>query len=134
MIWKIAICDDNAGEITAIQAMLERYARERELTFFVTPFRDGSGLLSAYADDGRHFDLIFLDVIMGEMNGIETAHRLRQYGAGAPIVFFTTSRDYAVESYEVEAAGYLMKPVAYDKLAAVLDRLLKKPERQFRRC
>lgn len=128
MIWKIAICDDNAAEITAIQAMLERYARELELSFFVTPFRDGSGLLSAYVDDGRHFDLIFLDVIMKEMNGINTALRLRQYGVRTPIVFFTTSRDYAVESYEVEAAGYLMKPVSYDKLAAVLDRLLKKPD------
>ena len=65
---------------------------------------------------------------MGELNGIETARRLHQYGAEAPIVFFTTSRDYAVESYEVEAAGYLMKPVSYDKLTAVLDRLLKKAD------
>lgn len=128
MIWKIAICDDNAKEISAIQAMLERYARERQQSFSFSLYSDGSNLISALEDDNRHFELILMDIIMNEISGINAAFRLRQYGVRTPIVFFTTSRDYAVESYEVEAAGYLMKPVSYDKLATVLDRLMKKPD------
>mgnify|MGYP000712500954 CR=1 FL=1 len=47
---------------------------------------------------------------MGELNGIDTARRLRKLGVEAPIIFLTASPDFALESYEVEASGYLLKP------------------------
>lgn len=128
MIWKLAVCDDNAAEIAVMRTLLTRYAGERGLTFRLYIYSDGRNLVSAYEDEGARFDLILLDVLMEQLGGIDAAARLRHDGVRTPLVFFTTSRDYAVESYEVDAAGYLMKPVSYDKLAALLDRLLKKPD------
>lgn len=63
---------------------------------------------------------------MIRMSGLDAAMRLRRRGMHTPVVFFTTTRDYAVESYNVEAAGYLIKPVQYEKLAAVLDKVFSK--------
>lgn len=125
-MWRIAVCDDSAAEIASIQSLLERYAARKGLTFQVSVCRDGSELISAYEDEGAYFDLILLDVIMEGLNGIDTAVRLRRYGVHTPLIFFTTSRDYAVESYEVEAAGYLVKPVDGSKLSAVLDKVFAK--------
>ena len=52
-------------------------------------------------------ELLFLDIYMKELNGMETARRLRELECKVPIVFMTSSRDFAVESYEVHASGYL---------------------------
>ena len=128
MIWKIALCDDSAAERQNLAGLLEHYAEERELTLQCYPYPSGSSLISAHEDEGLCFELILLDVLMGELGGIETALRLRRGGVQTPLVFVTTSRDYAVESYDVDAAGYLLKPVAYKKLFSLLDRLLKRPE------
>lgn len=128
MIWKLAICDDSPSEIAMIQKILIRYAEETGVTFRLYTYNNGSDLVSAWEDEGTQFDLIFLDVLMKPLNGIDTAARLRRSGVRTPVIFVTTSRDYAVESYEVEAAGYLMKPVAYEKLATLLNRVLKKSD------
>ena len=68
-------------------------------------------------------NMLFLDAVMDGMNGIETARRLREKGYGGSIIFLSASRDYAVESYEVEASGYLMKPVQAFQITALLDRI-----------
>lgn len=128
MIRKLAICDDNSAEITLIESLLNRYTSEKNITFRLYTFGDGCDLISAYEDEAAQFDLILLDVLMQQLNGIDTAARLRRRGIHTPIIFFTTSRDYAVESYDVEAAGYLIKPVSYEKLKALLDRVLRKTD------
>lgn len=125
-MWRIAICDDNTEEITAVQILLKRYASQRALAVQVSVYHDGSELVSSYEDEGAYFDLILLDILMEGLNGIDTAARLRRNGVRTPLVFFTTSRDYAVESYDVEAAGYLIKPVEYERLCSVLDRIFNK--------
>lgn len=127
-MWSIAICDDSAPEIAQLRTLLSRYAAQTGLSIQLSAYTDGSDLISAYEDNGLRFDLILLDVLLGRANGIDTAAKLRRIGVHAPIVFCTTSRDYAVESYEVEAAGYLVKPIAYEKLKQLLQKLLKKQD------
>lgn len=127
-MWKIAICDDNSAEAQRLQVLLNRYAAHKGLSFQIRTYPDGIDLASAYEDNGLRFDLILLDVLMLRSNGIDTAAKLRRLGIRTPIIFCTTSRDYAVESYEVEAAGYLVKPVTYERLALLLDRNLKKQD------
>ena len=127
-MWRLAICDDSAAETDAVRALLDRYAAQKMLTFQVSAYHDGGELVSAHEDEGRHFDLILLDILMRQLNGVDAALRLRRSGVRTPLIFFTSSRDYAVESYDVEAAGYLIKPVEYEKLAAVLDRVFRKME------
>lgn len=125
-MWRIAICDDNADEITEIQTLLKRYAAQNGLTVRVSTYRDGSELVTAYEDNGAYFDLILSEVLMERLNGIDAAIRLRGNGVHTPILFFADSRDYAVESYEVDAVGYLIKPVKYEKLSAALGKVFNR--------
>lgn len=127
-MWKIAICDDNSAETEQLRTLLNRYAHQKGLSLQIYAYSDGGALISAYEDKGLRFHLILLDVLMQRSNGIDTAAKLRRLGVHTPIVFCTTSRDYAVESYEVEAAGYLVKPVTYERLALLLDKSLKKQD------
>ena len=66
-------------------------------------------------------DLIILDIIMPLLNGMDTAKELRQEHQSVPIIFLTSSREFAVDSYEVKALNYLMKPVDPEKLFAAMD-------------
>ncbi len=70
-------------------------------------------------------DLIILDVIMPLLNGMDTARELRDADQTVPIVFLTSSREFAVDSYEVKAFHYLIKPVDAGKLFSVLDNFKK---------
>ena len=70
-------------------------------------------------------DLLFLDICMKQLNGMETARKLRQIQCKVPIIFLTASPDYAIESYEVQASGYLLKSFSEEKLMKLLNRILK---------
>ena len=76
-------------------------------------------------------DLIILDVIMPLLNGMDTARELRNDNQIVPIIFLTSSREFAVDSYEVKAFHYLIKPVDDVKLFRTLDFSL---ENGFFRC
>ena len=57
---------------------------------------------------------------------METARKLRQIQCKVPIIFLTASPDYAIESYEVQASGYLLKSFSEEKLMKLLNRILKR--------
>ena len=69
------------------------------------------------------FDLYILDVIMPQLSGIELGRKLRAMGVSSPIIYLTASRDYAVESYNVRAFHYLVKPIEKEKLFSVLSQV-----------
>lgn len=73
------------------------------------------------APDG--LDVLFLDIYMPGLNGMEAAKRLRELGVRTPVVFLTTSPDFAVESYDVAAFGYLLKPITATRLSGLIDKL-----------
>lgn len=73
------------------------------------------------APDG--LDVLFLDIYMPGLNGMEAAKRLKELGVRTPVVFLTTSPDFAVESYDVAAFGYLLKPITAPRLSGLMDRL-----------
>ena len=70
-------------------------------------------------------ELLYLDIYMKKLNGMETARKLRQLQCRVPIIFLTASPDYAIESYEVQASGYLLKPFSEEKLMKILNMILK---------
>lgn len=70
------------------------------------------------------FDLLLLDIIMPGVTGMEAAKELRKSNCDIPIIFLTSSREYAVESYRVSAEDYILKPVQKDELFPVLDKQL----------
>ena len=97
--------------------------RKGEGTFF--EFSSGEGLLRWMEKHAGELDLVFLDIEMGELDGMETARRLRLADEGLQLVFVTGYTDYVFDGYSVGALGYLMKPPQPDRLDEVLDRGLE---------
>ena len=119
----IAVCDDNEKELKTLLSAIERWSEESGHAVKVSDFSRGEILLNTILD-GKKYDLFIFDVVMPEMNGMELAKKIRssKYVAdNTPIVFLTSYRDYAVESYEVRAFHYLLKPLDYKKTAEVLN-------------
>ena len=119
---RIGICDDSADARIALKAALERAMdrRKGEGTFF--EFSSGEGLLRWLEKHAGELDMVFLDIEMGELDGMETARRLRSADEGLQLVFVTGYTDYVFDGYSVGALGYLMKPPKPDQLDGVLDR------------
>lgn len=117
---RIAVCEDNELHRDIFSCMLNRYATEKSLDFVIAPYDNGTGFLYDI-EDGAYFDVVFLDIYMKDMLGIDTAHHLRANGYKGSIIFLTATPDFALESYDVGADGYLLKPLDYSKLETVLD-------------
>ena len=84
-------------------------------------FQDGKALLEA-AQKGTAYDLLFCDIYMKEENGIEVAQKLLALSPKTAVVFFTTSREHAVDAFSLEALHYLVKPVSQEDIAEVFRR------------
>ncbi len=120
---RIAICDDSPIDRECIMDLLHLYMTEHSIPYTTGVYENGLQLLYD-VEDGAYFDLLFLDIYMGEVHGMDTAWKLRKAGYTGKIIFLTSTPEFAVDSYEVEAAGYLLKPHDYTKLAALLGRII----------
>ena len=118
----IAVCEDHMAECCRLSLKIRDLLEEKKVSCSLRQFYSGKALLEA---DGK-FDLIFLDILMDGMDGMETAGRLRERGGRSLLVFVSSSRDYVFDAYDVEA--YLVKPVDERKLRRVLLRALTKME------
>lgn len=117
----VVICEDNPVEASNLQSVVEEVARERALSIDVHTFARGDKLLMNFCRG--EFDLAFVDIVLGDgPNGIETARSLRAEDEALPIVFVTSSAEYALDGYDVQALHYLMKPATKDQLHLVFDR------------
>lgn len=122
----IAICDDLECERTAIAKHLGTYFSEPSLW----QYGEGAELVRAHKE--KQFDLILLDMLMPGLNGIETAEQIRAFDQRTPIVFVTTTEDFAVQSYRVLAFDYLLKPVTEEAMTECLDRFIRLvPDKRF---
>lgn len=137
MTYLIALCDDETAELDKTEKLLSTYEKKRpELDFMIECFESAGELL--YMVEERNYvpDLIFMDIFMpgqeGESGclGMEAAKRLRDMGNKAKLVFLTTSKEYALEAFDVDASQYLLKPIAEDKITAVLDKFLVETEEE----
>lgn len=110
-----------------------------------TPLRSEKGFLlpwklfrlrcfSVPVPDSYPFDLIFLDIDLGGMDGMALARKIRETDSEVPILFLTNHREYVFEGYEVQAFRYLLKPVTEDTLFPLLDELQSCADRKSRIC
>ena len=122
----IAICDDEAWYVQQTANFAREYLHSRpELSGQIHTFPCGQALLNKVEETGG-FDLYLLDIIMPELNGIQTGQQLRELGNGGEIIYLTTSSDYAIDSYSVRAFFYLLKPIQKERLFEVLDAAVEK--------
>ena len=117
---QIAICDDLEEERVILSRMLRNYARRLGLSLQVHFFVSGEELLQSVRR-ANACQVLFLDIYMPGISGVETARRLRAAGYGASIVFATTSTDHGVDSFEVRASDYLVKPFRQEEVDRALD-------------
>lgn len=119
----IAICDDSKQERQILAALFKRYQELHATPLQIHIFQNGFSLLDAI-DQGKRFDITILDILMPGENGIEIARNIRASGTDTEIIFLTSSPEYAVDSYEVKAQNYLLKPVIEEKFFASIDSIL----------
>ena len=119
----IAICDDSKQERQILAALFNRYQELHATPLQIHIFQNGFSLLDAI-DQGKRFDITILDILMPGENGIEIARNIRASGTDTEIIFLTSSPEYAVDSYEVKAQNYLLKPVTEEKFFASIDSIL----------
>lgn len=117
---KIAVCDDDVQELTRLTNLLRRYQGERNATIKYVAFSNAIELLDTVSKDS--YDVLLLDILMPGYTGMQAAHEIREFDKGVKIIFLTSSPEFAVESYAVDAYYYLLKPCAAEKLFPVLDR------------
>ena len=115
---RIAVCDDMPSDRRVLIGMINKYLDLRDYLVEMNEYTSGEELLSS----GLSYDLVFLDIYMGELNGIQTAERLNQRCPGVQIILCSTSNEFGAESYDVSAFRYLIKPLSEEKLFATLDR------------
>lgn len=118
---KIAICDDDSFYNTQVLEYANIYATQNpdvHLTFSV--FTQPEDLIDATQKNGG-FDVYILDIVMPETNGIELGVELRKLGYDGKIIYLTSSKEFAVDSYKVKAFNYILKPVLYPDFASALD-------------
>lgn len=126
---RIAICDDETDARDALRFQLEKILIE-DAEEIVYEFSLGTNAASWLANHPGEIDLLFLDVEMKGLNGMETAKKIRTFDEQVVIVFVTGYADYVFDGYHVGALDYLMKPVAEDKLRQLIGRVREKHARE----
>lgn len=125
MRYKIAICDDSDTDRRYVLNMVESWAESAAHNVDVNTFPSAESFLFHYEEESD-YDILLLDIEMGEMDGVTMAKKIRHANDTVQIVFITGYSDYISEGYEVAALHYLMKPVKEEKLRSVLDRAAEK--------
>ena len=118
MLLRVAIVDDLEMDARGIRADLETIAQGHfELT--CESFPSGEAFLSRFSRDA--FDLVFMDIFMGGISGIDAAQAAREADPRCLIVFLTTSPDFALQSFPLHPFDYLLKPVALPRLQKLVQ-------------
>ena len=124
---KIAICDDSKLDRQLLKVVIQTYFENNEEEFKIFEYESGDNLLADIEEGYIEVELLFLDIIMNGTNGMKIARKLRD-------IQFKAHAYYAVESYEVQAAGYLLKPYDTNKLTLLLDEILQRSVQKKNCC
>jgi DNA-binding LytR/AlgR family response regulator len=128
----IAICDDNKECLLNVTDLLNIYINiqrgKKAIKYSV--FHNALDLIAAI-ESGQQYDLVLLDIIMPFMTGMDAAKEIRVFNQDVKIIFFTSSNEFAVESYSVGAYYYAIKPIGKETLFIILDRVVSEMETQI---
>jgi two-component system, LytTR family, response regulator len=118
---KIALCDDDISVTTLLSQMVKDYCEKYNLSSLTRSFKNGIELLA----DIQNFDIIFLDIDMSGMNGIEAAQKIRKKDKNVKIVYVTNFADYQNSAFSVHVFSYILKPLTTEKIYREMDELLE---------
>jgi len=121
----IALCDNEDIYLDRYQSKLESLAKKMNINLDIIRFSSGESLLFYLEDHPNKFQLIYLDIVMGGLNGIETALQIRKLNTFVKIVFLTTSKDFVYSAFDANATNYLIKDLHDDKFDEVFHSVFK---------
>jgi len=117
----IAIVEDDREEQQRLVRNLQRYALENQQSFSFSLYESALDFLEAK----KPFDIVFMDIMLPGLNGMEAAMELRKRSSRTVLIFVTTMVQFAIKSYEVDALDYIVKPVTYERLTMKLKKAIR---------
>ncbi len=120
-MYRIAIVEDEPVSIEKLKRYLQRFSEENHIPLSVKVFHDGLSFISDYTAD---HDVVFMDIEMPHMNGLESARKMRMIDSEVCLIFVTNLAQYAIEGYAVRAMDFLVKPVEFQNFSMKLKRAL----------
>lgn len=121
-MFHIALVEDDEACALETQTYIENFGKESGLELRVTRFSSGVRFLDGYSPI---YDIVFMDIEMPEMNGMDTARKLREIDPVVVLIFVTNMAQYAIKGYEVNAIDYMVKPVGYFNFKLKLQKAIK---------
>lgn len=122
---KIGILDDSIDAINELECYIRKFLDEKELSFSIDKYNQGFNLLDNIKNK---YQIIFLDIDMPAINGLDVARKIREVDTSVLIVFVTNMAGCAINGYEVAAIDFLVKPIKPQQLNFCLSRCLDKLE------
>lgn len=119
----IAIVEDDKQQATQLEEALKRYGEEFRTPLKITVFYNAMAFLGKYTAE---YDIVFMDILMPMMNGMDASRVLREKDDKVMIIFVTNMQQYAIQGYEVGAFDFILKPVTYPEFKLKFTRALSK--------
>lgn len=125
---RIALVDDEQECLNEIDCLCKEFGEEAGYPVETVLFNSGEAFLAAFGDG---FDLVFMDVYMEGMDGVDAAFRMRRQDSGCLLVFLTSSTEFMPDAFSCHAFEYVTKPFSKERIFAVLSDVVKVlPRRQ----
>ena len=123
-MYNIAVCDGNLQDAAELGSMVRSMCLEMGASVSVDSFRTARALYEALKE--KRYQLVFLEMEIGGMNGIDLARKIRFQQGETDFIFVTAKEDYALAAYSVFPVGYILKRVTRKKLYEPLQRVLRR--------
>lgn len=120
---QLAVCDDEKVFRSDLRKILGTELELCGIDYHISEFTSGEELIAGL--EKADCQILFLDIEMKGIDGVETARRLRETKRQMEIIFVTSYADFVFQGYEVRALNYILKPYAPEKIAAVLHTALE---------
>lgn len=117
----IAVCDDDIDAMKEISTYVCMSLQKLDIQFKISYFNEGQDLIDKVNSSEKLYDIIFLDIFMKASNGINIAREIREFDKDCKIIFITSSSEHAVDSYDVQAIYYILKPINQEKLSNAIN-------------
>lgn len=122
----IAVCEDDRADRDRLRGLIGAGG----IPASVAEFETGEAFLSAWQPE--RFDLIFMDIYLEGLSGVEAVRRVRERDESVPVAFTTTSQDFALDSYRLNVERYIEKPVSQKAVDEILALALNKKSERSR--